>query len=130
MIDVQIKLNPGDLATWNILGNVLWKKKDYVSARKTLEGAIDQVRWLDDYYSFVDQFGKNKESLRYLSMVLRFIDDRKFLETISQLKGFLAKERTKNVSKSVEYAKEAVGLDIKDGESWCKAQIAILLLIL
>eukprot|EP00331_Platyophrya_macrostoma_P022910 CAMPEP_0176438464 /NCGR_PEP_ID=MMETSP0127-20121128/19300_1 /TAXON_ID=938130 /ORGANISM="Platyophrya macrostoma, Strain WH" /LENGTH=417 /DNA_ID=CAMNT_0017822421 /DNA_START=740 /DNA_END=1993 /DNA_ORIENTATION=+ len=87
----SIKLNPGDLNTWNILGNVLWKKKDYVSARKTLESAIDQ-------------FGKNKESLRYLSMVLRFIDD--------------PKERTKNVAKSVEYAKEAVGQDIKDGESW------------
>ena len=33
-----------------------------------------------------------------------------------------AEERSKNIEESVEKAKEAVQLDIKDGMSWCKSK--------
>lgn len=52
---------------------------------------------------------KNKISLRNLSMVLRQLN-------------VSAEERVKNVEDSVEKAKEAVQMDIKDGQSWCKKQ--------
>ena len=45
--------------------------------------------------------------LRNLSMVLRQV-------------GEDVTERTKNIQESVEKAKEAVQIDIKDGTSWCK----------
>ena len=34
-----------------------------------------------------------------------------------------AEERAKNIEESVEKAKEAVQLDIKDGMSWCKNKL-------
>ena len=33
--------------------------------------------------------------------------------------NFLAKERGENVRESVDFAKQAVSLDLKDGDSWC-----------
>jgi len=87
----SLKLNPLDKTTWNILGDILWKKKDYTGARKTFEGCIENC-------------GKSKESLRSLSMVLRSVDDEK--------------GKVENVKQSVQLAKEAVALDLKDGESW------------
>ena len=47
----------------------------------------------------------------------------RFFVRLVDLSFFLAKERTKNVAKSVELAKEAVAQDIKDGESWCKLEL-------
>jgi tetratricopeptide (TPR) repeat protein len=87
----SLKLNPKDKDTWNILGDILWKKKDYGGAKKTFEAAIEQC-------------GKNKVSLRSLSLVIRCIEE--------------TKEKNENVKKSIDYAKEAVALDLKDGESW------------
>ena len=52
--------------------------------------------------------GKNKVLLRNLSMVMRQF------ETVD------TEEKVKVIEESVEKAKEAVGLDIKDGTSWCK----------
>lgn len=42
---------------------------------------------------------RTKEGLRYYSIVLRKVKD-------------------KSIEKSIKYAKEAVSLDLKDGESW------------
>ena len=51
--------------------------------------------------------GKDKHALRNLSMVLRQV-------------GNDPTERIKNTEKSVEIAKQAIQLDIKDGTSWCE----------
>ena len=59
-----------------------------------------------NFFSFVVQ-SKNKVSLRNLSMVLRQLN-------------VSAEQRGKNIEESVEKAKEAVQMDIKDGMSWCK----------
>ncbi|KRX00302.1 hypothetical protein PPERSA_10801 [Pseudocohnilembus persalinus] len=91
VLSKALKLDPSSLETWNTLGHILWKKKDYLNAKKMFEGAIEQC-------------GKNKQSLRYLSIVLRCIGN--------------GSERNKNVEKSIELANEAVKLDLKDGESW------------
>ena len=56
---------------------------------------------------------KNKVSLRNLSMVLRQLN-------------VSAEQRAKNIEESVEKAKEAVQLDIKDGISWCKIDGGVL----
>ena len=50
---------------------------------------------------------KNKVSLRNISMVMRQL-------------GSTPQEKAQNINDSVDKAKEAVQLDIKDGTSWCK----------
>ena len=57
---------------------------------------------LSDYHQ-----SRNKISLRNLSMVLRQV-------------SAMPEETTKNIIESVEKAKEAVKLDITDGQSWCE----------
>lgn len=86
-----LKLNPVDVECWNTLGHMLWKKKDYEGAKKCFEGALEQC-------------GKNKQTLRYLSMILRSLDN--------------SENRKKNVEMSIDYAKQAINMDLQDGESW------------
>lgn len=90
-LEKSVKLFPKDYEAWNTLGDILWKKKDFPGSKKCFDQAMEQG-------------GKNKVSLRYLSMILRCLPD----------------DRQANVANSVDVAKQAVGLDIKDGESWCK----------
>ncbi|KAK3579170.1 hypothetical protein CHS0354_022707 [Potamilus streckersoni] len=86
-----IKLDPKLVEAWNNLGECYWKKGEIPSAKNCFTGALTH--------------SKNKFSLRSLSMVLR------------QLSGSPA-ERAKLTEESVEKAREAVQLDITDGESW------------
>jgi hypothetical protein len=83
-------MNPGHAQTYNLLADILVKNKDFSSSKKCLEDGLSKK--------------KTKRGLRYYSIVLRqtgkeSIDDR--------------------FQKSIEVAKEAVNLDLKDGMSWC-----------
>ncbi|XP_033113098.1 tetratricopeptide repeat protein 5-like [Anneissia japonica] len=86
-----VKLDPKMVEAWNQLGECYWKKKDVETARNCFNGALNHK--------------KNKYSLRNLSMVLRQI-------------GKTDEERNRAIQQSIEYAKEAIELDIKDGTSW------------
>lgn len=87
-----VKLEPGLVEAWNILGEQYWKKGDLTAAKTCFTGALQQ--------------SKNKVSLRSLSMVLR------------QLPGGSNDERGKKVLESVDMARQAVQLDVTDGTSW------------
>ncbi|GCC43937.1 hypothetical protein chiPu_0027743, partial [Chiloscyllium punctatum] len=86
-----VKFEPGLVEAWNQLGEVYWKKGDIVAARTCFSGALTHC--------------KNKVSLRNLSMVLRQL----------RTEG---EDYASNVLSSVEQAKMAVQMDLKDGTSW------------
>ncbi|GAB5370303.1 hypothetical protein AAMO2058_001481000 [Amorphochlora amoebiformis] len=85
-----IKLNPGLIDAWNCLGSEYWKKPDLKAAEDCFRGALEQK--------------KNKVSLRKLSMVVRNFGDK---ETYG-----------KRLGDSIKLAKDAIAMDVKDGESW------------
>ncbi|TKS92936.1 Tetratricopeptide repeat protein 5 [Collichthys lucidus] len=87
-----VKLEPGLVDGWNTLGEQYWKKGDLIGAKNCFTGAL--------------QHGKNKVSLRNLSMVLR------------QLPAADGDAHSKQVMESVDMARQAVQLDITDGTSW------------
>uniref|UniRef100_A0A1A7WMU5 Tetratricopeptide repeat domain 5 n=1 Tax=Iconisemion striatum TaxID=60296 RepID=A0A1A7WMU5_9TELE len=87
-----VKLEPGLVEAWNILGEQYWKKGDMAAAKNCFTGALQQ--------------NKNKVSLRKLSMVLR------------QLPTASGDEHGKQVLESVDMARQAVQLDVDDGTSW------------
>ncbi|KAM6908962.1 tetratricopeptide repeat protein 5 [Xenentodon cancila] len=87
-----VKLEPGLVEAWNILGEQYWKKGDLTGANNCFTGALQQ--------------NKNKVSLRNLSMVLR------------QLPASNSDEQGKQVLESVDLARQAVQLDLTDGTSW------------
>lgn len=87
----SIKLEPTRVEAWIWLGEIFYLKKDYVQAKRCLEGSISQC-------------GPTKEALRKLSMVVRFLGE--------------AKDRATNVKESVELARQALKLDLNDGYSW------------
>ncbi|XP_077982744.1 tetratricopeptide repeat protein 5-like [Glandiceps talaboti] len=86
-----VKLDPKLVEAWNQLGECYWKNKDIDSAKNCFTGALNHSR--------------NKVSLRNLSMVLRQI-------------GSDPSEKIKCIQESVDIAKEAVQMDLKDGTSW------------
>ncbi|XP_060554490.1 tetratricopeptide repeat protein 5-like, partial [Ruditapes philippinarum] len=86
-----VKLDPKLVEAWNHLGELYLKKGDVNNAKKCFLGALTH--------------SKNKISLRKLSMVLRQLN-------------VSAEERMANFEDSVEKAKQAVQMDIKDGQSW------------
>jgi tetratricopeptide (TPR) repeat protein len=93
-----VKLEPALVEAWNCLANCYWKNKNYKQAYSCLLTALDQK--------------KTQRTLQMLSMVVKQVpSDSRVVEEI-------AKEKSANASKSVAYAREAVALDIKDGESW------------
>uniref|UniRef100_A0A669DUH1 Tetratricopeptide repeat domain 5 n=1 Tax=Oreochromis niloticus TaxID=8128 RepID=A0A669DUH1_ORENI len=87
-----VKLQPGLVEGWNTLGEQYWKKGDLIGAKNCFTGALQQ--------------SKNKVSLRNLSMVLR------------QLPAADNDAHGKQVLESVDMARQAVQLDVKDGTSW------------
>jgi len=93
VLSKAIKFDPALTVAWNCLGECYWKKNDPVSAKNCFLGAMSHSNVPD------------KDSLRSLSMVLR------------QLGGEPAEKRA-NIEESVNKAKEAVALDVKDGSSW------------
>ncbi|XP_074646949.1 tetratricopeptide repeat protein 5-like [Tubulanus polymorphus] len=84
----SVKLEPSLVEAWNQLGECYWKRNAIIDAQNCFLGALAQA--------------KNKVSLRSLSMVMR-----QFKENQHQ-----------NILDSVEKAKEAVQMDVKDGTSW------------
>ncbi|KPJ13451.1 Tetratricopeptide repeat protein 5 [Papilio machaon] len=89
----SVKLNPSLGAAWNELGECYWKNMNVKDAKASFEGALKHER--------------NRLSLRCLSIILR-------QESGNRKRN----EATALLLNSVEMAKEAVALDIKDGTSW------------
>jgi len=88
-----MKLNPNDPETLNILGHILWKKGDLEGGKNCFEESVKKK--------------PNLRGLRYLSIILRSLPCER-------------KDKPANVQRSLELAKQALTLDLKDGESWCR----------
>jgi len=86
-----VKFHPKLVEAWNELGTCFWKKGDIKAAKSCFESAVRE--------------GKNPESLRNLSMILRQTGDS-------------SEEKLANIHLSLEKAKEAVNLNLQDGKSW------------
>ncbi|XP_008787617.1 tetratricopeptide repeat protein 5-like isoform X2 [Phoenix dactylifera] len=86
-----VKLNPSLADAWLCLGNCIWKKGDLPSARNCFSLALSK--------------GTNKKLLCQLSML-----ERKMAQG--------TEDQAQLVEESIKHAKEAVMLDIKDGNSW------------
>ncbi|CAN0877021.1 Tetratricopeptide repeat protein 5, partial [Linum grandiflorum] len=88
-----VKLNPSLADAWLCLGNTIWKKGDLTSAKNCFNLALSK--------------GPNKKILCLLSML-----ERKMAQG--------AQNQAEIVDESIQHAKDAIGLDVKDGNSWCK----------
>ncbi|XP_051122249.1 uncharacterized protein LOC127245423 [Andrographis paniculata] len=86
-----VKLNPSLTDAWLSLGNCIWKKGDLASAKNCFTLGLTK--------------GPNKEILCQLSMLER-----------RMAQG--AEDPAKIVEDSIQHAKEAITLDVKDGNSW------------
>ncbi|CAA2981827.1 tetratricopeptide repeat 5-like [Olea europaea subsp. europaea] len=86
-----VKLNPSLIDAWLSLGNCIWKKGDLASAKNCYTLALSK--------------GPNKRILSQLSMLER-----------GMAQG--TENQAEIVEESVKHAKEAVTLDVKDGNSW------------
>ncbi|KAL2542451.1 Uncharacterized protein Adt_03429 [Abeliophyllum distichum] len=86
-----VKLNPSLVDAWLSLGNCIWKKGDLASAKNCYTLALSK--------------GPNKRILCQLSMLER-----------RMAQG--TENQADIVEESVEHAKEAISLDVKDGNSW------------
>jgi tetratricopeptide (TPR) repeat protein len=95
----SIKLMPSKTEAWDALAHVYWKKQDVEQAKKCFEGSLDQD-------------ADNKIALRNLSMVYRM------LKTTNGGEALDLEERKKNFKESIDLAKKAIALDMKDSQSW------------
>ncbi|XP_004300934.1 PREDICTED: tetratricopeptide repeat protein 5-like [Fragaria vesca subsp. vesca] len=86
-----VKLNPSLADAWLCLGNCIWKKGDLSSAKNCFTLALSK--------------GPNKQILCQLSML-----ERKMAQG--------ADNQAELVDESIKHAKEAITLDVKDGNSW------------
>lgn len=86
-----VKLNPSLVDAWLCLGNCIWKKGDLASAKNC--------------FLLAPSKGADKKILCQLSMLER---------SMAQGSG----DQALLVEESIKHAKEAVMLDIKDGNSW------------
>lgn len=86
-----VKLDPSLPDAWSCLGNCFWKKDDLMAAKNCFNLALKK--------------GPDKKILRQLSMLERRI-----------AKG--SSDEAEAVEESIRHAKDAVGLDVKDGQSW------------
>ncbi|VAH60613.1 tetratricopeptide repeat protein 5-like isoform X1 [Triticum dicoccoides] len=86
-----VKLNPSLVDAWLCLGNCIWKKGNLASARNCFLLALSK--------------GADKKILCQLSMLER---------SMAQS----SEDQVLLVEESINHAKEAVMLDIKDGNSW------------
>ncbi|KAL3654459.1 hypothetical protein CASFOL_004140 [Castilleja foliolosa] len=86
-----VKLNPSLAGAWLSLGNCIWKKGDLASAKNCLTLGLSK--------------GPNKGILCQLSML-----ERRMAQD--------SENQEKIVDDSIKHAKEAVALDVKDGNSW------------
>ncbi|GFZ15937.1 hypothetical protein Acr_25g0003460 [Actinidia rufa] len=86
-----VKLSPSLADAWLCLGNSIWKKGDLPSAKNCFTLALNK--------------GPNKKILCQLSMLER-----------RMAQG--ADNQAEMVEESINHAKEAIMLDVKDGNSW------------
>ncbi|KAI9088549.1 hypothetical protein K1719_029663 [Acacia pycnantha] len=86
-----VKLNPSLADAWLCLGNCIWKKGDLSAAKNCLSLALSK--------------GPNKNILCQLSMLKRKMSQG-------------AENQAELVEESIQHAKEAITLDVKDGYSW------------
>ncbi|KAL7607814.1 uncharacterized protein LOC111912589 [Lactuca sativa] len=86
-----VKLNPSLGDAWLCLGNCIWKKGDLPATRNCFTLALSK--------------GPNKRILSQLSMLER-----------RMAQG--ADNQEEIVAESIKHAKEAIALDVKDGNSW------------
>ncbi|KAA0034605.1 tetratricopeptide repeat protein 5-like isoform X3 [Cucumis melo var. makuwa] len=88
-----VKLNPSLADAWLCLGNCIWKKGDLSSAKNCFTLALNKR--------------PEKKLLCQLSMLER-----------KMAQGKCTENEAKLVEESIQHAKEAVTLDVKDGNSW------------
>jgi len=86
-----VKLNPSLVDAWLCLGNCIWKKGDLSAAKNCFSLALSK--------------GSNKKILCQISMLER-----------SMAQGSV--DQALLVEESIKHAKEAIMLDIRDGNSW------------
>ncbi|XP_043696113.1 tetratricopeptide repeat protein 5-like [Telopea speciosissima] len=86
-----VKLNPSLSDAWLCLGNCIWKKGDLLSAKNCFSLALNKA--------------PNKKILCQLSMLERRLAQG--TDNPAQI-----------VEESIQHAKEAITLDVKDGNSW------------
>ncbi|KAL3501820.1 hypothetical protein ACH5RR_036269 [Cinchona calisaya] len=86
-----VKLNPSLGDAWLCLGNCIWKKGDLSAAKNCFMLALSK--------------GPNKKILCQLSML-----ERKMAQG--------AEKQAERVEESIKHAKEAITLDVRDGNSW------------
>lgn len=96
------KLNPALDGAWICLGQLFWKKGN-------LEGA-------KNCYLSVLKRGPNKKTLQAMSMLCRSLAKSKAAPGSEEQRGFVAE--------SMEHAKAAVKLDMRDGNSWYQVGMA------
>tara|TARA_Y200000002_G_C22462239_1_gene570880 strand:+ start:61 stop:609 length:549 start_codon:yes stop_codon:yes gene_type:complete len=102
MLSKALKLDPNNVDAWNTLGTVFWKKGDLLQAKRCFEGGNERK--------------PNKVSQREISMLIR--DSRMAKSQGKATSVELAKRRMDNIKESIELAKSAVSLDVKDSRSW------------
>ncbi|KAG6529449.1 hypothetical protein ZIOFF_011647 [Zingiber officinale] len=107
----QVKLNPSLADAWLSLGNCIWKKGDLPSAKNCFSLSLSK--------------GPNKKILCQLSMLERINDAEMFLQLKNTLLIYFTMKHTgtenkaASIEESITHAREAVQLDIRDGNSWC-----------
>ncbi|KAH7571030.1 hypothetical protein JRO89_XS05G0242300 [Xanthoceras sorbifolium] len=106
-----VKLNPSLADAWLCLGICIWKKGDLPAAKNCFNLALSK--------------GPNKKILCQLSMLERSMaQGKKFLilplsrKIVSCSQDQSAENRAEIVEESIQHAKEAITLDVKDGNSW------------
>ncbi|XP_050226096.1 uncharacterized protein LOC126675494 isoform X2 [Mercurialis annua] len=87
----SVKLNPSLADAWLCLGNCIWKKGELSSAKNCFHLALNK--------------GPNKKILCLLSMLERRMSQG-------------AENQAELVEESIQHAKDAISLDVKDGYSW------------
>jgi len=117
----SVKFNPNAIEAWNALGHCLWERKDLGGAKKSYERAVlvgktqpaqpsEQDKQHQDIEKQFQLFWKKQRiiALRELSIMIRLVSNTlRDNEKVKQM-----------VSTSFDFAKEAVFLDLTDGESW------------
>lgn len=93
LLSKAVKLRPTWCDPLRALAHVYWKKQDFNKS----------IMW---YKNVLEDIPNDKRSLRALSMVIRR----------QPTKG--KDERTKILTDSIDYAKQAVAADLSDSESW------------
>ncbi|KAJ8447639.1 hypothetical protein Cgig2_031693 [Carnegiea gigantea] len=102
-----VKLNPSLTDAWLSLGNCFWKKGDLVSAKNCFTRALSK--------------GPEKNILCQLSMLERKMAQGMCSSLFSSVAShilFGSENQAEIVEESIKHAKEAIALDVTDGNSW------------